>query len=40
MSICLYASEVAIMILRIDDVIAAKASGGNSGKLGNMGGYD
>jgi thermosome len=34
------ASEVAIMILRIDDVIAAKKSIGNSGKLGNMSGYD
>jgi len=34
------ASEVAIMILRIDDVIAAKKSVGNSGKLGNMSGYD
>ncbi len=34
------ASEVAIMILRIDDVIAAKKSAGNSGKLGNMSGYD
>ena len=34
------ASEVAIMILRIDDVIAAKKTGGNSGKLGNMGGYE
>jgi thermosome len=34
------ASEVAIMILRIDDVIAAKKSEGNSGKLGNMGGYE
>ncbi len=34
------ASEVAIMILRIDDVIAAKKSGGNSGKLGNMSGYE
>jgi archaeal chaperonin len=34
------ASEVAIMILRIDDVIAAKKSSGNSGKLGNMSGYD
>ena len=34
------ASEVAIMILRIDDVIAAKKSVGNSGKLGNMAGYD
>jgi len=34
------ASEVAIMILRIDDVIAAKKSGGKSGKLGNMEGYE
>ena len=34
------AAEVAIMILRIDDVIAAKKSVGNSGKLGNMTGYD
>ncbi|MCH8178144.1 MAG: thermosome subunit, partial [Proteobacteria bacterium] len=34
------ASEVAIMILRIDDVIAAKKSVGNPGKLGNMAGYD
>jgi archaeal chaperonin len=34
------ASEVAIMILRIDDVIAAKKSGGNSGKMGNMSGYE
>jgi chaperonin GroEL (HSP60 family) len=34
------ASEVAIMILRIDDVVAAKKTVGNSGKLGNMGGYD
>ncbi|MCK5321189.1 TCP-1/cpn60 chaperonin family protein [Candidatus Pacearchaeota archaeon] len=34
------ASEVSIMILRIDDVIAAKRSSGNSGKLGNMAGYD
>ena len=34
------AAEVAIMILRIDDVIAAKKSSGNSGKLGNMSGYD
>lgn len=34
------ASEVAIMILRIDDVIAAKKSVGNSGKLRNMEGYD
>jgi len=34
------ASEVAIMILRIDDVIAAKKSSGNSGKLGDMAGYE
>jgi len=34
------AAEVAIMILRIDDVIAAKKSSGNSGKLGNMEGYE
>ncbi|MCK4649999.1 thermosome subunit, partial [Candidatus Pacearchaeota archaeon] len=34
------ATEVAIMILRIDDVIAAKKSGGNAGKSGNMSGYD
>jgi archaeal chaperonin len=34
------ASEVAIMILRIDDVIAAKKGVGNPGKLGNMQGYD
>ena len=34
------ASEVAIMILRIDDVIAARKTSGNSGKLGNMGGYE
>jgi len=34
------ASEVAIMILRIDDVIAARKGSGNSGKLGNMGGYE
>jgi len=34
------ASEVAIMILRIDDVIAAKKSQGNSGKLGNMSGFE
>jgi len=33
------ATEVAIMILRIDDVVAARKSGG-SGKLGNMAGYD
>ena len=34
------ASEVAIMILRIDDVIAAKKSLGNSGTLRNMDGYE
>ena len=36
------ASEVAIMILRIDDVVAAKKSVGNSAKngLGSMSGYD
>jgi len=34
------ASEVAIMILRIDDVIAAKKSSGTPGKLGGMSGYD
>lgn len=34
------ATEVAIMILRIDDVIAAKKGSGNGGKLGNMSGYD
>lgn len=34
------ATEVAIMILRIDDVIAARKSGGNSGKLSGMGGYE
>ena len=34
------ASEVAIMILRIDDVIAAKKIQGNSAKLGNMQGYE
>ena len=34
------ATEVAIMILRIDDVVAARKSGGNSGKLGDMSGYD
>jgi len=28
------------MILRIDDVIAAKKVSGNSGKLGNMSGYE
>ena len=34
------ATEVAIMILRIDDVIAARKTTGKSGKLGNMAGYD
>ena len=34
------ASEVAIMILRIDDVVAARKSEGKGGKLGAMGGYD
>ncbi len=34
------AAEVAIMILRIDDVIAAKKTVGNPGKLGGMAGYD
>ncbi len=34
------AAEVAIMILRIDDVVAAKKTQGNSGKLGNMAGYE
>ena len=34
------ASEVAIMILRIDDVVAAKKSVGNSGKLSGMEGYE
>lgn len=34
------ASEVAIMILRIDDVIAAKKLGGNSLKSGQMDDYD
>ncbi len=34
------ASEVAIMILRIDDVVAAKKSGGAGGKAGGMMGYD
>lgn len=34
------ATEVAIMILRIDDVIAAKKTQGSPGKLGNMIGYD
>jgi len=34
------ATEVAIMILRIDDVIAARKTSGGSGKLSNMQGYD
>ena len=34
------ASEVAIMILRIDDVIAAKRSKGGAGKVGEMGDYE
>ncbi|MFH0808377.1 MAG: thermosome subunit alpha [archaeon] len=34
------ATEVAIMILRIDDVIAARKSSGRGGKLGGMSGYD
>ena len=34
------ASEVAIMILRIDDVIAAAKSQGKNGNIGNMMGYD
>jgi len=34
------ASEVAIMILRIDDVIAAKKPRGESARLGAMSGYD
>ena len=34
------ATEVAIMILRIDDVIAARKSGGAAGKAGGMMGYD
>jgi thermosome len=34
------ASEVAIMILRIDDVIAAKKTEGKSGRLSGMQGYD
>ncbi len=34
------ASEVSIMILRIDDVIAAKKNEGNSGNLNSMKGYD
>jgi archaeal chaperonin len=34
------ASEVAIMILRIDDVVAARKAQGKGGKLGNMGGYE
>ncbi|MCD4770943.1 TCP-1/cpn60 chaperonin family protein [archaeon] len=34
------ATEVAIMILRIDDVIAARKSEGRGGKVGGMSGYD
>ncbi len=34
------AAEVAIMILRIDDVVAARKSGGASMKSGEMSGYD
>jgi len=34
------ATEVAIMILRIDDVIAARKSEGRGGKLKDMAGYD
>lgn len=34
------ASEVAIMILRIDDVVAARKSSGRGGKVRNMAGYD
>ncbi|MFH1521459.1 MAG: thermosome subunit alpha [archaeon] len=34
------ATEVAIMILRIDDVIAARKTIGNSGKMSGMSGYD
>jgi thermosome len=34
------ATEVAIMILRIDDVIAARKSGGAGGNVGGMAGYD
>ncbi len=34
------AAEVAIMILRIDDVVAAKKISGRSGKLSNMNGYE
>jgi chaperonin GroEL (HSP60 family) len=34
------ASEVAIMILRIDDVIAAAKSQSKKGNVGNMMGYD
>jgi len=34
------ATEVAIMILRIDDVIASKKTVGNSGKMSGMSGYD
>ena len=33
------ATEVAVMILRIDDVVAARKSGGE-GKVGGMMGYD
>ncbi len=31
---------VAVMILRIDDVVVARKSEGNSGKAGGMMGYD
>ena len=34
------ATEVAIMILRIDDVIAARKSSGGSGNIGKMGDYE
>ncbi len=34
------ATEVAIMILRIDDVIAARKNGGAGGNVGGMAGYD
>jgi len=34
------AAEVAIMILRIDDVVAARKGGGSSGTLNNMSGYE
>ena len=34
------AVEVAVMILRIDDVVAARKPEGRGGKLGNMAGYD